>query len=364
MLAVAESTGDRQVALTARRFRVVALLELGSPLYRWYVPLFHGMQALLRGDLDGAERLCAEAATLGAEAGSDNAQMLSGTLSAAIVMERGGVTALMAGFEAMLTEHAWMRELPIALALGTVIELVAGRPDQARAKLRLLAAGRFDVVPVDSEWLSTLSSINLSVLATEDVASAAVMHELLLPHAGRMIVDGIAAACLDPVDYLLGRLALLLGRRDEAVEHLEAAVALTRGLGAPLLEAHARHALGGALADVDPERSASLRRDAEEVLRAAGAAPSLLLGTWTPGAPGAATSGRVDARRSGVFRRDGALWELTFEGDTVRLADAKGLHDLCYLLAHPGLLVPASALRQAGEPQAGPGSRGVDLLDD
>ena len=201
------------------------------------------------------------------------------------------------------------------------------------------------------------------MLVAEEVVSAAVMHELLLPHAGRMVVDGIAASCLDPVDYLLGRLALLLGRRDEAVEHLEAAVALTSALGAPLLEAHARHALGAALADVDPERAGALRRDAEEVLRAAGAAPSLLLGTPSR-APWTQAPGRADARRSGVFRRDGALWELAFDGDTVRLADAKGLHDLRYLLSHPGSLVPASALRQADVPQAGPASRGVDLLDD
>ena len=383
MLAVAESTGDRQVALIARRFRVVALLELGSPevhqeierfaaiaeqlgspLYRWYVPLFHGMQALLRGDLDEAERLSTRAAMLGAEAGSDNAEMLSSTLSAAIVMERGGVTELVAGFEAVLAEHAWMRELPIAMALGPLIELVAGHPDRARAKLRLLAAGRFDVVPVDSEWLSTLAGLHLSVLATEEVVSAAVMHELLLPHAGRMVVDGIAASCLDPVDYLLGRLALLLGRRDEAVEHLEAAVAVTSTLGAPLLEAHARHALGAALVDVDPERAGSLREDAEEVLRGAGAAPSILLGTAPSREPGAEAPGRADARRTGVFRRDGALWELAFEGRTVRLNDAKGLHDLRYLLSHPGSQVPATALRQADDPKAGPASRGVDLLDD
>ncbi len=389
MLAIAESTGDRQVALTARRFRVVALLELGSPevhqeierfaaiaeqlgspLYRWYVPLFHGMQALLRGDLDEAERLSAQAATLGAEAGSDNAEMLSGTLTAAIMMERGRVTELLAEFETLLAEQAWMRELPIALALAPLMELLAGRPDQARAKLRLLAAGRFDVVPVDSEWLSTLAGIHLSVLVTKETLSAAVMYELLLPHAGRMVVDGIAASCLDPVNYLLGRLALLLGRCDEAVEHLEAAVAQTSVLGAPLLEAHAHHALGSALAAVDPERAGTLRTAAEEVLRAAGAAPSVLLGAMTsgtPGAPGALGTQAPDqagARRQGVFRRDGALWELTFEGATVRLADAKGLHDLRYLLSHPGSLVPASALRQADDPGAGPASRGVDLLDD
>ena len=97
MLAAADGAGDREAALMAHRFRVVALLErgdpavhgeidrfitiaesLGQPLYRWYVPLFRGMQALLRGDLPEADRQCQRAATLGSAAGSANAVMLSG----------------------------------------------------------------------------------------------------------------------------------------------------------------------------------------------------------------------------------------------------------------------------------------------
>jgi len=38
-----------------------------------------------------------------------------------------------------------------------------------------------------------------------------------------------------------------------------------------------------------------------------------------------------------MFRRDGELWTMTFEGQIVRLPDAKGFHDLARLLARPGV---------------------------
>ncbi|MFF5219097.1 ATP-binding protein [Micromonospora sp. NPDC000442] len=51
------------------------------------------------------------------------------------------------------------------------------------------------------------------------------------------------------------------------------------------------------------------------------------------------------------FRREGAVWRLTFDGSTVHLPDAKGLHDLRLLLGYPGVDVPAVELL---DPAAGP----------
>src|SRR5262249_25132590 len=71
VLGAAESAGERALTLLGRRLLIVPLLELGEfaaldrqialfahdaealhqPLLSWYVPLFHGMRALLRGDL-------------------------------------------------------------------------------------------------------------------------------------------------------------------------------------------------------------------------------------------------------------------------------------------------------------------------
>src|SRR5439155_18225449 len=87
-----EAENDEQV-LAGHRFAVVAHLELGDlagaeremaaferlasryrvPIVTWYVPLWRGMRALLRGDLASAERLADEAGETGARAGSQNA---------------------------------------------------------------------------------------------------------------------------------------------------------------------------------------------------------------------------------------------------------------------------------------------------
>jgi hypothetical protein len=57
-----------------------------------------------------------------------------------------------------------------------------------------------------------------------------------------------------------------------------------------------------------------------------------------------------------VFRRDGAVWTLSFAGRTVALPDAKGLHDLAALLAAPGREIDSVELAGAvvEQPDTGP----------
>jgi hypothetical protein len=55
--------------------------------------------------------------------------------------------------------------------------------------------------------------------------------------------------------------------------------------------------------------------------------------TETPGAMGAAGAARA------VFRKDGALWTVAFEGRTAQLVEVKGFADLARLLARPGVEV-------------------------
>ncbi len=45
-----------------------------------------------------------------------------------------------------------------------------------------------------------------------------------------------------------------------------------------------------------------------------------------------------------VFRRDDDVWTLVFGGVEARLPDAKGLRDLCTLVANPGVDIPAARL--------------------
>ncbi|MCZ7459101.1 AAA family ATPase [Streptomyces sp. WMMC940] len=59
-------------------------------------------------------------------------------------------------------------------------------------------------------------------------------------------------------------------------------------------------------------------------------------------------SGAPGQCAQGVFRREGPVWLLVWEGRTVHVPDAKGLRDLAALLAVPGTDVPAVRLLAAG----------------
>src|SRR5207247_2809285 len=72
----------------------------------------------------------------------------------------------------------------------------------------------------------------------------------------------------------------------------------------------------------------ALRQKVEAILRTDGGGPAL---TTQQGA-----SGTAPVQRGNVFRREGEYWSITFEGETLRLKDSKGLRYLAELLANPG----------------------------
>src|SRR5206468_8941254 len=157
-------------------------------------------------------------------------------------------------------------------------------------------------------------------------------------------------------------LAPPLGGAGEATAHLGGALAAHERLGAlpwalrsryelarlRLAEPQQRDAAAAALAEVGREAQrlgmAGLARDAQAEAATAGAVP------------GGAQAGDAPLV-TGVFRREGALWTLGYEGVTVRMRDAKGLADLAALLAVPGREIPAAALVAAA------GSGGLGRAD-
>lgn len=85
--------------------------------------------------------------------------------------------------------------------------------------------------------------------------------------------------------------------------------------------------------------------------------------TWARRELDAIAAGEVDVDAAApsapvrnCFRREGTIWTLTFDGTTVRLPDAKGLHDLAALLANPGRELHCAELMGAAveSPDTGP----------
>ena len=326
MLQRATTLGDWSLELLARRFLLVANLELGDldaaddqalafrlraararhPLYEWYGPLWKAMRALLEGRFAEVDAANAEAAAIGERAGSTNAVLLCDTQRWCRLAETGdrvGLEALAAGIEDAPLDAAWVQVVR-ALIAGQL-----GHLEDARRALDAVAP-RLASLPRDSEWLAVMAQVAevIAIIGTHPVG--AWVYDALLPYANLFAVEGIGAAVRGPLHRHLGLLATASGCTDDARQHFEAARARSQALGATQLTAR---------------------------IEAEAAATALVTA--------------IDTERPNVFRRDGELWVLRFEGREVRLPDAKGLRDLALLVAAPGREI--AALDLAGAPAGG-----------
>lgn len=320
VVALAQEEGDRELELLGRRLLVVALLESGDlagvdaererfartadrlrqPLFGWYVHLWEAMRRILQDDLEGAVAAADRAAAVGRRAHSGNAEILVQVQRISLLAAAGRHVEA-----ADLCERAFPSpDFPATPGWLAGLYAAAGRDDDAVSLLDRLTAERFTSVPCDSEWVAALCVAASGAIRVRHRAAATVLRELLTPYAGHWAVDGIGAACLGVTARYLAGLAEVLGLTAEARELAE----------------RAEHA----------HRAAGIRR------------PALATASGPP--------------RTAVFRRDGDVWTVVYDGTTSRLRHAKGLHDLARLLANPGRELHVLDLVTASPNRTGPGT--------
>jgi hypothetical protein len=360
---LAQGEGDRGLELLGLRLLIVSLLEtgaigpakdaigsfaaiaasVGQPTYTCYTPVFRGFLAHLEGNLDEMIRCSHEVDRIGAQADSENAEVLAMVLRAWVAVERCRFDDYPSEFNAIMDTVSQVGETGVAITA-----LMPGQSADVRAAAwpglpQLLAR-----LPQDSEYLSGMLNVVLTLWEHGGPLEAATtLHDRLAPHRGRYIVDGIAAGAGGPVDRWLGMLDLVRDRLDEAEEHLTAGLAIEEGMGARLGIAHG-HAL---LAEVCGRRrgpgDADRATSHAAVARAAYVEMSLTMRADRLSAPPRSPSA-ADLTETARLHRAGDMWEVTFRGRTVQVRDAKGMRDLASLLARAGhelhaldLLVPA-----------------------
>ena len=257
MLAAAKRADDPELELLARRFQIVALMELADvvqasrtidafaqladrlrqPQFCWYARLVEGMRALLRGDVDTAFELATQAAELGRSIASRNAEMLTdGALLPIIARERGD-----ASFVARMEEVN--RDHPEAARGLDVMPLFAiGHGISPAAVRRCLASAR-DLMWVEEDDALFIHAMCLLGDGAAFVGDTELMDRIepaIAPYAERLVLDGTAAVCYGPVAITLARIAAARGQVDAARGSLRpcrrsapvnrrAAVARTRG---------------------------------------------------------------------------------------------------------------------------------------
>jgi DNA-binding SARP family transcriptional activator len=266
LLRAAREAGDIELTLQGHAWLVVDLLETGDrrgvevqieafnrgarrlrqPLYLWHAGVWHSMIALLDGRLAVAEELASSTLSGGIRTEGVTAPQYYAIQMLAIRREQARMAELEAPARELVASNpdrpAWRA------ALATML-LATGRADEAQAELDVLAGDGFASIPADGDWSVVVALIGEVAAGLGDAERAGRLYELLLPYADSYVVVGLGAICLGAVSRYLGCLALAVGRRGDAQEHLRRAVAANTRLGAVVELAHAQldlaQALGG-----------------------------------------------------------------------------------------------------------------------
>ena len=325
LLPLARQLHSAELTAQTRVLRATALLELGSPAAHAELDLF----------CRESERLGDAAARWDAHSRRAAAALLTGRLEeASALIEVAGQAAEDMGS----ADGIWIQDIQ----RWELARFQAGRGSYQRRRpdaeppvetwppwlaLQVAAAGDleraaavmagFSVEQCDGPGATAGYDLWFPSIAAEAAALCGTsgqrrrLYERLSPLAGTHVVCGATVAYAGAVDHYLGLLAASLGEHGAAAAHLTAAVAQHHQIGA----------------------SAWARLSALEQARPGRAAPA------------AAAPNR--------FRRDDAVWNIAYQGKTIRMPDAKGLHDIAALLARPrepvsttqlaGLVAPAGA---------------------
>ncbi len=158
------------------------------------------------------------------------------------------------------------------------------------------------------------------------------------------------------------------GHYEVAYRHFETALAIHRKYHLALEEADTLQFWGRALAAAGDRAGAAEKFDAAvENHRTRGVGPRFLekltadkmraLGSNQTqiASSDARELDSTKSKSTAEFRREGEFWTIAYGGATFRLKDAKGLHYIAYLLAHPGQRIHVLDLVQAVEGSAANG---------
>jgi DNA-binding CsgD family transcriptional regulator len=224
------------------RINAVAV-RLRSPVAAWHVARCRAAVAAARGRFQQALAYGQEAELAAKRAGNMGVHMPSQGL---LLMLRNQVGALdSASFEPTTP----LREVPVPAlqrALYATWLLAEGRRDEAHRVYRSLPV--MDELP-PFVYLPAFATVTELAAQFDDRETAATMYRLLLPHADQFVCSGAGVIMiLGSVRYPLGVAAATMGRLDDAVRHLRAAIDSGRQTGMPPMVALATNQLARVLA--------------------------------------------------------------------------------------------------------------------
>jgi tetratricopeptide (TPR) repeat protein len=250
LIPLAESIGHREIALRARRAKIIDLLGLGRvqeadaelatfarlaeearhTTLRWDAAVCFAMRALLDGRYSEAEGLIDRALALGRDA---QGQTYLAFLFYQIQLFRlrraqGRLAELEDGTRTFVQRYG---VIPARAALG-ILEMELDRAGAARDEFERMAAQDFADLAEDYNLPAALTQLAELCAFVGDARRAAILYERLLPWEHQVATMGATADSNGAVARYLGLLASTMERWNDAERHFRAAIALHQRMGA------------------------------------------------------------------------------------------------------------------------------------
>ncbi len=190
--------------------------------------------ALARGDFDAAEKAAEQSFNVAPN--HPAAQGMYGMHMFAIRREQGRLNETAPILELAARQSGagvWRPGLAVLYA-------EVGRLEDARAEFEKLAMDDFASVARDSLWAATGSFLADVCIALEDSRRAELLYRDLIQFRDLNLMVAMTV-CLGSGDRVLGGLASILGRDDDADAHFQAGVAMAERSNSPVWLAHVQH---------------------------------------------------------------------------------------------------------------------------
>jgi DNA-binding winged helix-turn-helix (wHTH) protein/tetratricopeptide (TPR) repeat protein len=261
LLALGDTTrADREIAV------YVALAEeLRQPAYRFIARMYQVARALSTGRFEDASQLIAEGFELGRAAQHPATGPAFWGQWMWLHIVRGEFEELPRLLGPMFRRDVWVpeRARPLLGIWRAFFPLTEGRREEARSEFERVAARGFAEFSRDENWLSGMANLATLSAALGDTPRSARLYDLLSPFARLVVVHDLLRTDLGPVAHYLGMLARVRGDSDAALEHFEAALAMTTRMGALPWRARAQAELADLCSERgDPGRAAELESEA------------------------------------------------------------------------------------------------------
>ncbi len=268
LVRLGEEGGDKEKALHGHIWRIVDLLDAGEvaaadretrkavqlteelrqPFYRWLEVAHRSMRALMEGRFAEAEQTMQQALAVGQRVSRPQAVQIFAVQMFALRWEQGRLQEVEPPFKGFVESNPTMPAFRCALAF---LYSELGREEETRREFERLAAGDFQDLPRDAQWLVSVALLAHVCASLGDVDRAVVLYESLLPYADRNVLAVEAMACIGSASRPLGGLAATLGRWQEAESHFQAALELNAKMGARPFVAHTQHDYAAMLLERD-----------------------------------------------------------------------------------------------------------------